>query len=102
MPSIVKGVLEEELDRSLSLQKKYEQKLADYPKGYLLERKIKGKLYYYLSYREGEKICQKYLGNLPEKEVNNLQKQMEDKKNLKKQLAEVKANIKYLKRLLKQ
>ena len=45
MASVVKGVLQEELDRSLSLQRKYERKLADYPQGYLLERKIRGKVY---------------------------------------------------------
>lgn len=101
MPSIVKGVLREELDRSLSLKERYEKKLDEYPKGYLLERKMRGKVYYYLSYREGNRIRQKYLGSLSSEEVKKYKNRIKDKKALRQQLAEVKANIKYLERLLK-
>lgn len=101
MGSIVKGVLQEELDRSLSLKEKYERKLAEYPQGYLLERKMGEKLYHYLSYREGERIRQKYLGPLSPEEVKKYKDRIKDKKALKQQLVEVKANIKYLERLLK-
>ncbi|PIR19987.1 MAG: hypothetical protein COV45_08415 [Deltaproteobacteria bacterium CG11_big_fil_rev_8_21_14_0_20_47_16] len=101
MASIVKGVLQEELARSLALKKKYEEKLNDYPQGYLLERKRGGNVYYYLSYREGERILQKYLGLLSPEEVKKYKDQIKDKRALKKQLADVKTNIKYLERLLK-
>lgn len=101
MPSIVKGVLQEELERSLFLKEKYEKKLNEYPLGYLLRRKMSGKTYYYLSYRDGERIRQKYLGLLSDEEIEDYKNRMKDKKDLKKQLAEVKNNIKYLERLLK-
>ena len=101
MASVVKGVLQEELARSLSLKEKYEQKLDDYPQGYLLERKMGGKVYHYLSYREGERIRQKYLGPLSPEEVKKYKDRIKDKKALRQQLSEVKANIKYLERLLK-
>lgn len=101
MASVVKGVLQEELERSLVLKKKYEEKLNNYPQGYLLARKRAGSIYYYLSYREGERILQKYLGVLSHEEVKKYKDQIKNKHALKKQLAEVKANIKYLERLLK-
>lgn len=101
MAPIIKGVLQEELDRSLSLKKRYEEKLKDYPPGYLLVRKRGGKAYYYLSYREEGRIQQKYLGVLSPEEVKDYKKQIEDKKKLRKQLAEVKSNIQYLQRLLR-
>lgn len=101
MASVVKGVLQEEFERSLALKRKYEAKLDEYPQGYLLARKRSGSVYYYLSYREGERILQKYLGLLSPEEVKKYKDQMKDKQALKRQLAEVKANIKYLERLLK-
>ncbi len=101
MASVVKGVLQEELDRSISLREKYEKKLDEYPQGYLLERKMGGKVYHYLSYREGDRIRQKYLGALSPEEIKKYKDRIRDKKALRRQLVEVKANIKYLERLLK-
>lgn len=101
MASVVKGVLQEELERSLSLKEKYEKKLNQYPQGYLLERKMGGKVYHYLSYREGDRIRQKYLGVLSPEEMKKYKERIKDKKALRQQLVEVKANIKYLERLLK-
>ncbi len=101
MAPIIKGVLRDEFERSLSLKKKYEKKLKDYPPGYLLARKKKGNLYYYLSYREKGRMQQKYLGVLSPESIKDYKKRIEDKKALRKQLAEVKSNIKYLERLLK-
>lgn len=101
MASVVKGVLQEELDRSLSLKEKYEKKLSEYPQGYLLERKVGEKVYYYLSYRKADRIKQKYLGLLSPQEVQGYKDRIKDKKALRRQLSEVKANIKYLERLLK-
>ncbi len=101
MASVVKGVLREELDRSLSLKEKYEKKMDEYPRGYLLERKMGGKVYHYLSYREGDRIRQKYLGALLPEEMRKYKDRIKDKRAIRQQLAEVKANIKYLERLLK-
>ena len=101
MAPIIKGVLREELERSLSLKKKYEKKLRDYPPGYLLVRKKRGNLYHYLSYREKGRIQQEYLGILSPEQIKDYKNRIEDKKALRKQLAEVKSNIKYLERLLR-
>lgn len=98
---IVKGILQEELDRVRSLKKKYEEKLKEYPPGYLLERRAREKVYHYLSYRHGNRIKQKYLGPLSEEKLKEYRRKIEDKRALRGQLAEVKRNIKYLERLLR-
>ncbi len=101
MSPIIKGVLKEELDRSLSLKKRYELKLKEYPPGYLLVRKRGKKVYYYLSYRKDGRVQQKYLGVLSPDAIKDYKKQIADKKNLSKQLSKVKSNIQYLQRLLR-
>lgn len=97
---IVKGILQEELDRVRALKGKYEQKLKDYPPGYLLKRQVGKREYYYLSFREGNRIRQKYLGSLSPEELKTYRHKVEDKKSLRGQLVEVKQNIRYLERLL--
>jgi len=101
MEPIVKGVLKEELERALSLRGKYEKKLKEYPPGYLLARKVQSKVYYYLSFREKDRIKQKYLGPLSPDVLKDYQKKIENKKELRRQLADVKRNIRYLERLLR-
>lgn len=98
---IVKSVLKEELERVRSLQRRYEQKLKEYPAGYLLKRNSGSKIYYYLSYREEDRIRQKYLGSLSSDELKKYQRQMEEKKVVRDQMAQVKNNIRYLERLLR-
>ncbi len=102
MTIIIKGVLKDELERSISLQEKYEQKLNEYPLGYLLKRQSLGRrTYYYLSYRENGKVKQKYLGRLSLEEEENIKQKIREKSEIQKQLAEVKKNIQYLEKLLK-
>lgn len=101
MARIVKSILEEELRRVKSLQKKYEEKIAQSPQGYLLARGAEGKKFYYLSYREGDRIKQEYLGKLSEEEIKKYKEQMNLKKQLREQLKETKQNIQYLEKLLK-
>ena len=101
MSKVVKGVLEEELQRLLALKDRYQEKMKDYPPGYLLKREMRGRIYYYLSYREGAKIKQQYLGHLETDKVKSYKDLIKRKGELQKQLSEVKKNIVYLERLLK-
>ena len=41
----------------------YERELLTLPKGTLVRKKVKGKLYNYLQYRDGKKIVSSYVGN---------------------------------------
>ncbi len=59
--SILEDVLEEEYRRSVKLCHLMECELNSLPKGSIRARKIKSHEYYYLNYREGDKVCSDYL-----------------------------------------
>ena len=49
---VIKGVLKEDLNKSLRMKKDYQRELAKLPKGSLVKKKIRGKEYYYLVLRK--------------------------------------------------
>lgn len=59
--SILNGILQEEYDRLNRVIYRIEQELSELPKGYISEKKINGKVYYYLQYRENGRIKSIYL-----------------------------------------
>ena len=61
MDSVLKGVLEEELERNLQKQKVFSNELAKYPKGSLVVVKVHGDRYLYRKYRDSEKIISIYV-----------------------------------------
>ena len=61
MDSVLKGVLEEELERNLQKQRVFSNELAKYPKGSLVVVKVHGDQYLYRKYRDGEKIVSIYI-----------------------------------------
>jgi hypothetical protein len=61
MNSVLKGVLEEELERNLQKQRVFSNELAKYPKGSLVIVKVHGDKYLYRKYRDGHKIVSIYV-----------------------------------------
>lgn len=59
--SILKSVLEEELERNLRNQKIYREMLNNLPKGSIYTADRNGKLYIYRKNRVGEKIINEYI-----------------------------------------
>ena len=55
---LITSVVKEEYNRNLKMIAEYENLINELPKGTLIVRKG----YYYLKYREGDKICDKYIG----------------------------------------
>ena len=52
---VIKGVLKEELDNSLRLKRNYEKELRRLPRGSLIRKKVKGRIYFYLEvWEEGK------------------------------------------------
>ncbi|MFH0802706.1 MAG: hypothetical protein V2A78_10040 [bacterium] len=98
---LVKSVLQEELEYAVRLKSRYEELLAECPKGSLIRRKIKRADYFYLSYRESPlKVKQKYLGRLSKDEVRDYKEKIGKRKKLEKSLKEVKQKILYLRKTL--
>ena len=93
--SILDEVLIEEYERSKRFKKMYQEKLQDLPKGYLSRKNIKGKVYYYLQYRDGEKIVSQFV---PNENVESLQKQIEDRRKYEKRVREVEADLRKIRK----
>ncbi len=85
---VIKSVLKEELDNSLTMKKDYERELARLPKGSLVKKKIKGHEYYYLQVRENGKVRFIYKGKLSDKEVKGYKQTKEYRAKYRKLLSE--------------
>jgi len=59
--TIFYGVVEEEKERNLERRAVYQQEIESLPQGYLVVRKRKNKVYYYLQQRVGKGMKTKYL-----------------------------------------
>ena len=97
---IIKGVLEEELQNSIRMEKQYAKALNELPKGSLVEKKIKGHIYYYLAVREGKKVNFKYKGKLSKVEKKKLLEAIEMRGKYKKLLSQINKQISFLKKAL--
>lgn len=98
---ILNGVLNEELDRLNQLKKNYEIQIVKLPKGSLIRKNVKGNIYYYLNYRQEKKKIFKYIGKLPNKELENLLDKIEERRKLEKLNNQVKKDIKKLEKMIK-
>ena len=96
---ILDGILKEELIRLRKLKKIYEHKLSKFPKGSLIKKEIKGHIYYYLNYRDGEKSIFKYLGKLKKEEISKIKNKIEERRKLRKLHTQTKKNIIKLKKI---
>ena len=98
---VIKGVLKEELENSLRMKKDYERELAKLPKGSLVKKKIKGRIYYYLVIRDQGKVRFIYKGKLSEAEVKQYNRAKELRAKYRKLLSRVKKQIKFLRSALR-
>ena len=93
--SILKDILKESKEHYIEAKRKIEKRLLSLPQGSVKERILSGKKYYYLQYRKGKKVIQKYLGKIkPEKLI----KQLKERRLLKAELRKVEDALKVLKR----
>lgn len=60
---MILDVLIAESQKNLLLQREVKNKITALPKGTVKERRVKGKKYYYLAYRENGKVVNKYIGD---------------------------------------
>lgn len=98
---MIRGVLEDHYERLKSMEQSYKEKLESMPKGNIRLKKIRGRLYPYLDYREDGKMVSKYLNKLSKEELNELQFKLEQHKKLVKNLREVKRDCMILEKALK-
>lgn len=59
--TILEEVLLEEYNRISRTEALIEKEMQDLPKGYISKKRIKGKEYSYLQFRDGNKVCSQYI-----------------------------------------
>lgn len=98
---ILKGVLREELENSLRIKERFEEALADLPKGSLIKKNIKGHDYYYLVLRENKKIKFIYKGKVSDEEIKKYAKAKANRARYRKSVSQTKKQIRFLKSALR-
>jgi len=99
--SILVSTLKEELASVLRLEKRHHTTLLTLPQGSFIVRNVKGRLYGYLTFREGNKMRQKYLGRLDEAQIKSYRSKTEQRKELKKKLKSLGEQKKILRKALR-
>jgi len=79
----------EELERNLEMQKSYKKQIESLPKGKIILKTIKTKEYYYLLYRDYEKVRTDYLGSKAKFDTEELQKNIEKRRYFQETLAKL-------------
>lgn len=100
--NILISTLKDELAAVEQLEKRYNQQLAELPKGSLVVRNIRGNKYAYLTYREGAKVKQKYLGKASADLIESVKGQIDKRNELKRKLKSLKEQKRILKRALRE
>lgn len=93
---LIYSVLEDERKRNEYMLERYEKELSLLPKGKITPKITKANTYYYLKYRDGQKVCAKYIG-INEEDIALVAEQLERRKvveGLVKELKTEQAKIK--------
>lgn len=101
MRGVIKGVLAEELENSLRMQKDYESALHKLPQGCLVQKKIRGHVYYYIVQRQGQKIVYVYRGKSSPKEIKEFNEAKRLRAKYRNSLSKVKKQVRFLKGALR-
>ena len=82
-------------------QKEIERSIDFLPKGHINILKRNGKGYYYLTYREGKKIKNEYLGVVGKTDLSKTISKLKQRDNYNKEINELKVEEKTLIKLIK-
>ena len=92
---VLSGILKESKEYYINIHKELTNRIKSLPKGSIKKRNIHGKVYYYLQFRNGEKVVHKYLGK--EKPVK-IEKDLKERNLMVEQLKQVEQALKILER----
>jgi len=99
---VISGMLRDELKRCQEMLDSLDKSVSELPKGSISERKkcYKNKVYsyYYLKYREGEKVISKHVSN---REVQEILKKLAMRKKYEKEMQSYEKKIAYLNKILR-
>ena len=86
---LIYSVLEDERKRNEYMLERYEKELSLLPKGKITPKITKANTYYYLKYRDGQKVCAKYIG-MNEDNIKFVIEQLERRKVVEEIIKELK------------
>ena len=96
--SIISTLLIKEKNRNEKMIIEYTRELNILPKGTIKEKKVKDKSYYYLLFREGDKVVTRYLGK-NEEALILIKEQLARRKQLERMLQKLKEEKIQIKKL---
>ena len=99
--SVLYDSILDNLKRNLSNQELYSKQLNNLPKGKIVIRKKRKSDYYYLEFREKEKILYKYLGPVLIFDISDIQSQIKERKILNERIKRLKIEEKEMMKVLK-
>ena len=94
---LIYSILENERKRNEYMLKRYEEELSLLPKGKITPKITKVNTYYYLKYRDGQKVCAKYIG-MNKEDVSLISEQLERRKVVEAIIKELKSEQAKIKR----
>ena len=97
--SLFLEIIQEEAQRNLLMQKQYEVKINQLPKGQIIIKKVGNHEYYYLKYRDGKKTVTDYIGR-DKKKIEDIRNQIDKRKHFEKMLAELKEENKLIQKVI--
>ncbi|MEW6623785.1 MAG: hypothetical protein AB1420_11790 [Bacillota bacterium] len=95
---VIRGVLQEEFERQNRILQLYERKVEGLPKGNIAFKKINGRQYAYLQYREGRKVNSQYI---PNNDLPGLAAKVKERKKYEKMIEDIKKEIKFIQKALR-
>ena len=95
---LIYSILENERKRNEYMLKRYEEELSLLPKGKITPKIAKVNTYYYLKYRDGQKVCAKYIG-MNKEDVSLISEQLERRKVVEAIIKELKSEQAKIKKM---
>jgi hypothetical protein len=97
----IREVLEEELENSLRMEQRYSEELGKLPQGSLVQKRIKGHVYYYLVLRDEDgQVKLIYKGKVEPDEVARYKEVKQQRAQYRNLRAKVRGQIRFLRRAL--
>lgn len=95
---LIYSVLKDERKRNEYMLNRYEKELSLLPKGKITPKITKANTYYYLKYRDGKKVCAKYIG-MNKEDIALVAEQLERRKVVEGIVKELKAELEKIKKM---
>ena len=95
---LIYTVLQEERKRNEYMLERYQKELSQLPKGKLTPKITKANTYYYLKFRDGNKVCAKYIG-MNEDDIQVVIEQLERRKVVEEIIKELKSEQAKIKKM---